>query len=119
MLVNSQELDAIARHLTIERILPFGQISMLTFVPEFGTNPFLTLSLDPQGTSPLRILNDPPSETNVPIAAAVTAYSRMIINQYKLDALELGLELYYSDTDLLVVNGPLPDNFLMLPNSAS
>ena len=42
------------------------------------------------------------------IAAAVTSYSRMIINQYKLDALALGLEIYYSDTDSLVLNGALP-----------
>ncbi len=48
-----------------------------------------------------------PSRTNVAIASAVTAYSRMIINQYKLIALELGLSLYYSDTDSLVLNGPL------------
>jgi hypothetical protein len=35
----------------------------------------------------------------------------MIINQYKLDALNLGLELYYSDTDSLVVNNPLPPEY--------
>ena len=44
----------------------------------------------------------------IAIAAAVTAYSRMIINEFKLLALSLGLEIYYSDTDSLVVNGPLP-----------
>jgi DNA polymerase elongation subunit (family B) len=32
----------------------------------------------------------------------------MIINEFKLLALSLGLEIYYSDTDSLVVNGPLP-----------
>jgi hypothetical protein len=46
--------------------------------------------------------------TNVPIAAAVTAYSRMIINEFKLIAIQQGLDIYYSDTDSLVVNGPLP-----------
>lgn len=49
-----------------------------------------------------------PGQTNVPIAAAVTAYSRMIINEYKLLALKLGLDVYYSDTDSLVLNGALP-----------
>ena len=53
-----------------------------------------------------------PGNTNVAIAAAVTAYSRVIINQYKLDALNLGLAIFYSDTDSLVVNGPLPDNMV-------
>ena len=36
----------------------------------------------------------------------------MIINQYKLLALKLGLEIYYSDTDSLVVNGQLPPEIL-------
>jgi len=49
-----------------------------------------------------------PGNTNVAIAAAVTSYSRILINQYKLQALNLGLELYYSDTDSLVLNGSLP-----------
>lgn len=52
------------------------------------------------------------NKTNVAIAAAVTAYSRMIINQYKLLALKLGLELFYSDTDSLVLNGALPPEHL-------
>ena len=46
------------------------------------------------------------------IASAVTAYSRMIINQYKLQALDLGLNIYYSDTDSLVLNGPLPEEII-------
>lgn len=44
-----------------------------------------------------------PGRTNVAIASAVTAYSRMIINSYKLRAIEQGLEIFYSDTDSLVV----------------
>lgn len=44
------------------------------------------------------------------IASAVTAYSRMLINQAKLAALELGLEIDYSDS--LVTNGPLPPEMI-------
>lgn len=51
------------------------------------------------------------NNTNVAIAAAVTAYSRMIINGFKLEALKLGRKLYYSDTDSLVLNGPLPSEY--------
>jgi len=51
-------------------------------------------------------------QTNVPIAAAVTSYSRMVINGFKLLALSLDLDIYYSDTDSLVVNGPLPPEHL-------
>ncbi|RGB22182.1 DNA polymerase B 2 [Rhizophagus diaphanus] len=56
--------------------------------------------------------NSLPSRTNVAIASAVTAYSRMIINQHKLTAINTGLKLYYSDTDSLVVDGKLPDHLL-------
>lgn len=55
-----------------------------------------------------KFLKGIPGQTNVSIAAAVTAYSRMIINKYKLLALQQGLDIYYSDTDSLVLNGPLP-----------
>jgi hypothetical protein len=37
-----------------------------------------------------KFLKGLPGSTNVAIAAAVTAYSRMIINQYKLLALDRG-----------------------------
>jgi hypothetical protein len=52
------------------------------------------------------------NKTNVAIASAVTAHSRIIINTYKLEALKLGRELYYSDTDSLVLNGPLPEKYI-------
>jgi DNA polymerase elongation subunit (family B) len=53
-----------------------------------------------------------PSRTNVAIASAVTSYSRIIINSHKLTALNQGLKIYYSDTDSLVVDGPLPSHLL-------
>jgi hypothetical protein len=36
----------------------------------------------------------------------------MIINQHKLTAINAGLNIYYSDTDSLVVDGKLPDHLL-------
>lgn len=64
---------------------------------------------DDKGINRLRkYLKGIPGQTNVPIAAAITAYSRIIINELKLLALKEGLELIYSDTDSLVLNGPLP-----------
>jgi len=58
-----------------------------------------------------KMIQELPGQTNVPIAAAVTAYSRMLINQYKLKALQSGLDIYYSDTDSLVLNGPFPEEY--------
>jgi hypothetical protein len=51
-------------------------------------------------------------QTNVPLAAAITAYSRMIINGYKLHCLNNNIGVYYSDTDSLVTDGRLPDNMI-------
>jgi hypothetical protein len=45
--------------------------------------------------------------TNVALASAVTAYSRMIINGHKLAALNNGANLYYSDTDSMVIDKEL------------
>jgi len=55
-----------------------------------------------------RSLPNLPGQTNVPIAAAITEYTRMIIYHYKLDVMNLGLKVYFSDTDFLVLDGPLP-----------
>jgi hypothetical protein len=50
---------------------------------------------DDKGINRLRkYLKGIPGQTNVPIAAAITAYSRIIINEFKLLALKEGLELF-------------------------
>src|SRR6266542_2558378 len=54
----------------------------------------------------------PPMETNVPIAAAITANSRMIINQYKIDCIKLGIDVIYSDTDSLITQSEIPSEWL-------
>jgi hypothetical protein len=55
---------------------------------------------------------DSGNNTNVAIAAAVTAHSRMLINSYKIYALKNNYELYYSDTDSLVLNKELPPHMI-------
>lgn len=45
--------------------------------------------------------------SSVVISAAVTSYARIIMNKYKIHALKEGLDIYYSDTDSLVLNGEL------------
>jgi len=42
----------------------------------------------------------------------VTSYSTIIINQYKLEVLKLGLDIFYSDTDSLVLKGTLPESMV-------
>jgi hypothetical protein len=63
-----------------------GGLELITFT----NNPAVTSLpkvLESQFKKEVRAI---PGQTNVPIAAAVTAYSRMIINQFKLDAINAG-----------------------------
>jgi len=50
--------------------------------------------------------------TNVAIAAAITAYARILINDYKYHINNLGGEVAYSDTDSLVCNRDLSDDLV-------
>ncbi len=88
--------------------IDFGNFSLIHY--NLNSSPLVG---DPSFTKLIKRFNKQiPSRTNVAIASAVTAYSRMIINQYKLTALSQGLKIYYSDTDSLVVDGVLPSHLL-------
>lgn len=49
---------------------------------------------------------------SIGIASAVTSYARIHMNKIKLDLLNKGVVIYYSDTDSLVTDKPL-DNDLV------
>nr|AHJ10973.1 plasmid related DNA polymerase [Rhizophagus sp. DAOM 213198] len=103
----TDEINEISSNWTIQNRIDYGELSLVTTI----LNQERILK-----TKGLKILtkelNKLRNNTNVAIAGAVTAHSRMIINQYKLTALNLGLELFYSDTDSLVLNGKLPENLI-------
>ena len=46
---------------------------------------------------------------SVPLAAAITSYSRMIMNDYKNIP---GNDVFYSDTDSVVLQKPLPEDMI-------
>ena len=50
--------------------------------------------------------------TSIVISAAITAYGRIHMNKLKLDILNKGGEIYYSDTDSIVTNIKLPDTLV-------
>jgi hypothetical protein len=106
-IVNPQELVRIAEIYSILENVNLGALNLVTYALDRSVLNFACR--DQKNINRLRkYFKGISGQTNVPIAAAVTAYSRMIINGFKLLALEKGLELYYSDTDSIVVNGPLP-----------
>jgi len=97
---------AILNSYVVTNVIPLGGLKLISYI----VNP--SVSFTPQGQGWRRSGWALPGQTNVPIAAAITAYSRMLINEFKLLAMDLGLDLYYSDTDSLVVNGALPEQYI-------
>ena len=49
---------------------------------------------------------------NVAISAAITAYSRIHMSHLKMYCVENNIKLYYSDTDSIYVNKPLPEELI-------
>src|SRR6266536_1306222 len=88
-ILNQEQIAKLSKDFIIKEVISFGKLSLVTYTLsqsnfDVGTQPNTTLRQKLQGL---------PGNTNVAIAAAVTAYSRMIINQYKLLALEKDLEM--------------------------
>lgn len=104
-IINSNFLGQLSQHYLVQSVVTLGNLYLVSYTLSQNS-----LELGSKGNSLIlqRFSEGLPGNTNVAIAAAVTATSRMIINQFKLKALSLGLEIYYSDTDSLVLNGPLP-----------
>ena len=46
------------------------------------------------------------------IAAAVTSYSRIEMIKFKMELDKLGINLYYTDTDSIFVDGELPQHLV-------
>lgn len=51
-------------------------------------------------------------KSNVAIAAAVTSYARIEMIKYKILLNKLNLNLYYTDTDSMFIDGKLPEQFI-------
>jgi DNA polymerase elongation subunit (family B) len=98
------ELDALMGVHLILSSIKIGDLNLVSYLPQAPLGEKLS------GSREVRL--NRPMESNVPIAGGVTAYSRMIINEFKLIALAQGLEVYYSDTDSLVLNGALPAQYI-------
>lgn len=50
--------------------------------------------------------------TSIAIAAAVTAYARMYMANVMLEIEELGINIYYKDTDSLYTDKPIPEHLI-------
>lgn len=83
--VTQGELNDLIEGNTIVSEKKIGELYLIEYLPKAPEG------VKKGGSKPAKTRNSRPMETNVPLAAAVTAYSRMIINGHKLEALNLGL----------------------------
>lgn len=89
-------------------------------VVEIKNDLFMVLFINKNKTQNKNLINNPTLEeyvssdsknikSNVAIAAAVTAYGRILMNNFKTLA---GYIIYYTDTDSIFVNKPLPPHMI-------
>lgn len=103
----TDEINEISSNWTIQNRIDYGELSLVTAILDQER------ILKTKGLKILtKELNKLRNNTNVAIASAVTAHSRMLINSYKIYALQNNYELYYSDTDSLVLNKELPPHMV-------
>jgi|ERR1043165_5448180 DNA polymerase elongation subunit (family B) len=107
-IVNSLQLTDLIKNYQILEHISLGDLELITYALETS---LMDISETKDAPKFRKFLKGLTGQTNVPIAAAVTSYSRIIINEFKLLALSLRLDNYYSDTDSLVINGKLPAKY--------
>ena len=96
-LVNNEGFESILnKHPILDEFDINDDISMVLFNPRVINNSLIQIP-------------GAPVLSNVAIAAAITAYSRMIMNPFKIDPMN---PCFYSDTDSLFLQYPLPSQFL-------
>ena len=100
-IVTLERAREIMKTYQVQDCISLGGLELISYIISLPVSSF------PQNNHWNNSINELPGQTNVSIAAAITAYSRMIINQYKIKAIEAGLEIFYSVTDSLVLNGQL------------
>jgi len=108
-IVSYSERVELGKSFTIQSSIQLGSFYLVNYVL---ASPPLAAPFEANKLIELYTRKDLPARTNVAIASAVTAYSRVIINSYKIRALEQNLNIYYSDTDSLVTNGELPSDLI-------
>jgi hypothetical protein len=109
----------------LKTILPeteFIDKSLLSKYEEISNEILEVLEFDDklliQYISENNILNDDNDDfnsdmkSNIAIASSITAYSRMVMAEFKLYCLNNNIKIYYTDTDSIYTDKPLPDNMI-------
>jgi len=88
-IVSLDEAQAIYSTYQVVNTIPFGSgLQLISFKADVLTKELTEGRSTSFSAKGFKLKVRAPGQTNVPIAAAVTSYSRMIINQFKLLCLE-------------------------------
>ena len=106
--VNKQELDKILLTRIVENVIEINNDNYLVLLKgnlHYSLIQQLHLKLDLSDYKQI----SKSVKSNVAIAAAVTSYAQMVMMKYKTLP---GYTIYYSDTDSIFINKPLPDHLV-------
>lgn len=114
-LVDDDTLNKLAVFRDISFHQEIGDLHLVSYTNSLNHSRILAAGLDP---NKLIAHGERDSEANSNIAssvitsAAVTAYARIMMNKYKIRILKEGTKIFYSDTDSLVTDKPLPEDMV-------
>jgi hypothetical protein len=114
-IVDRNKLESL---LTSRKVLDVKQISDNTFIVSYESQLSKEI-IDDVGLDFSKLVKNKDIENNnkfgfvsISTSSAITAYARIYINKIKLLILKLGGKIYYSDTDSIVTNIRLPEEFV-------
>lgn len=117
-IVDEKQFDRIA---STRAINSYVQLNNNTYLVNYNTDIDLDIckgsSVDISKVSDILVNNENVTRNkydsvSVPISAAITAYGRIHMAKIKLEILNKGGKIYYSDTDIIVTNIELPESMV-------
>lgn len=102
---------------TVLSVTPIHNLYLVQYIPSINPDKGFhsNSTIDPDQNDKTITYTDRVSlfkDISVPITALVNSYARVYLNSLKLDLINQGYSLFYSDTDSLVVDKPLPPHLV-------
>lgn len=99
IIINKNELDDFIDFNEINDLIDIDDNFLMSFIDKnIIKNSFLSSSTD--------------IKSNIAIASAITAYARIELSKIKKYCIDNDIKIYYFDTDSIIINKPLPNDFL-------
>lgn len=111
-LINHDKYNELLQTKAIDGAIEIGNNYLVTYKNKVDKEICDSLNVDYKQTVLNNLINNQESDVSnkdisIVIASAVTSYARIFMSKVKLDILEKGNLIYYTDTDSIVTNKPL------------